>query len=119
VPIKTGYLTIREVVKSVLNSEVQFYDRPTQYEKFVEATENLPTNTKEQVRKAIVLDETIDHVEIGTRNPIQARIFISATSKSHINQYNDRFRNENGVSYDFELEHGLWLAIWECQLVFA
>ena len=111
VPIKTGYLTIREVVKSVLNSEVQFYDRPTQYEKFVEATENLPTNTKEQVRKAIVLDETIDHVEIGTRNPIQARIFISATSKSHINQYNEQFRNEDGVSYDFELEHGLWLAI--------
>lgn len=104
-------MTIREVVNSVLNSEVQFYDRPTQYEKFVEATENLPTNTKEQVRKALVLDETIDHVEIGTRNPIQARIFISATSKSHINQYNERFRNEDGVSYDFELEHGLWLAI--------
>ncbi|BBD62538.1 hypothetical protein NIES2109_53830 [Nostoc sp. HK-01] len=111
VPVKTGYLTIREVVKSVLNSELQFYDRLTQYEKFVEGTENLPTNLKDQARKAIVLDETIDDIKIGTINPLHARIFISATSKSHINQYNDQFRNEDGISYDFALEHGLWLSI--------
>ncbi|MCF3626805.1 ATP-binding protein [Planktothrix agardhii 1801] len=112
VEIRTGYLTIREVVNSVLNSNFQqFYDRPKEYEMFVKSTENLPTTIREQARKAIVLDETIDDVEIGTRNPIHARIFISATSKSHINQYNDRFRNEDGVSYDFALEHGLWLAI--------
>ncbi|YAF98026.1 MAG: ATP-binding protein [Nodularia sp. CChRGM 3473] len=111
VSIKPGYLTIREVVKSVLNSELQFYERPTQYEKLIEATENLPTNSKEQVRKAIVLDEIIDDVKIGIKNPLHARIFISATSKSHINQFNDQFRNEDGVSYDFALEHGLWLAI--------
>ena len=112
VEIRTGYLTIREVVNSVLNSNFQqFYDRPKEYEMFVKSTENLPTTIREQARKAIVLDETIDDVEIGTRNPIHARIFISATSNSHINQYNDRFRNEDGVSYDFALEHGLWLAI--------
>ncbi|MEH1971122.1 ATP-binding protein [Nostoc sp.] len=111
VPLKTGYLTIREVVKSVLNSELQFYDRLTQYEKFVEGTENLPTNLRDQARKAIVLDETIDDIKIGTINPLHARIFISATSKSHINQYNDQFRNEDGISYDFALEHGLWLSI--------
>ncbi|MEH2442783.1 ATP-binding protein [Nostoc sp.] len=112
VAIETGYLTIREVVNSVLNSDFQqFYDRPNQYEIFVKSTENLPTTIREQARKAIVLDEIIDDVEIGTRNPLHARIFISATSKSHINQYNDRFRNEDGISYDFALEHGLWLAI--------
>lgn len=111
VPIKTGYLTIREVVKSVLNSELQFYDRLIEYEKFVELTENLPTNSRDQVRKAIVLDETIDDIKIGTINPLNARIFISATSKSHINQYNEQFRNKDGISYDFALEHGLWLSI--------
>jgi len=110
--IKTGYLTIREVVDSVLNSNfLQFYDRPKEYETFVKNTEKLPINTREQVRKAIVLDEVIDDVKIGTINPLHARIFISATSKSHINQYNDKFRNEDGVSCDFALEHGLWLAI--------
>ncbi|MFH7028769.1 MAG: ATP-binding protein [Heteroscytonema crispum UTEX LB 1556] len=112
VAIETGYLTIREVVNSVLNSDYQqFYNRPNQYEIFVKSTENLPTTIREQARKVIVLDETIDDVKIGTRNPLHARIFISATSKSHINQYNDRFRNEDGVSSDFALEHGLWLAI--------
>ncbi|MEH1904594.1 MAG: hypothetical protein V7L04_25110 [Nostoc sp.] len=109
--IETGYLTVRQVVKSVLNSEVQFYDRPNQYEKFVEATENLPIHTKEQARKVIVLDEIIDNVKIGIKNPLYARILISATSKSHINQYNEKFRNEDSISYDFALEHGLWLAI--------
>lgn len=111
IPIKTGYLTTREVVKSVLKSEDQFYDRPSEYEKFVEITDKLPINVKEQARKAIVLDEKIDNVEIGTRNPIHARIFISATSKSHISQFNERFRNDDGISPDFELQHGLWLSI--------
>lgn len=111
IPIKTGYLTTREVVQSVLKSESQFYDIPTEYEKFIELTEKLPANAKEQARKAIVLDEKIDHIEIGIRNPIHARIFISATSKSHISQFNENFRNEDGISSDFQLEHGLWLAI--------
>jgi hypothetical protein len=111
VEIKTGYLTIREVVNSVLNSNYQqFFDRDA-YEMFVKQTEILPITIREQARKAIVLDEIIDDVKIGKINPLHSRIFISATSKSHINQYNDRFRHENGVSYDFALEHGLWLAI--------
>lgn len=111
IPIKTGYLTIREVVQSVLKSEGQFYERPTEYENFIKVTENLPINAKEQARKAIVLDEKIDNIEIGTRNPIHARVFISATSKSHISLFNERFRNKDGISSDFQLEHGLWLAI--------
>ena len=111
VEINTGYLTIREVVNSVLNSNFQqFFDREA-YEMFVQQTEILPITIREQARKAIVLDEIIDDVKIGKINPLHARIFISATSKSHINQYNDKFRNEDGVSYDFALEHGLWLSI--------
>ena len=113
IPIKTGYLTTREVVKSVLKSEDQFYDRPSEYEKFVEITDKLPINVKEQARKAIVLDEKIDNVEIGTRNPIHARIFISATSKSHISQFNERFRNDDGISPDFELSpKGFQSSLW-------
>ncbi|OKH39388.1 hypothetical protein NIES2119_06515 [[Phormidium ambiguum] IAM M-71] len=108
---KTGYLTIREVVKSVLNSDSQFYDRITQYEQLVQATSVLPITAQELARKAIVLEEKIDNIKIGKRNPLDARIIISATSKSHINQFNERFRNQDDISFDFELQHGLWLSI--------
>lgn len=111
VEVKTGYLTIREVVKSVLNSDSQSYDRLTQYEPLVQATSVLPTTAQDLARKAIVLEEKIEDIKIGIRNPLDARIIISATSKSHINQFNERFRNQNEMSFDFELQHGLWLSI--------
>ncbi|HEY9802228.1 MAG TPA: ATP-binding protein [Leptolyngbyaceae cyanobacterium] len=111
VPIATGYLTTREVVNSVLSSDSQFYKRHEYEMAIINNTEKLPTNVRELARKAIVLDETIDNVEIGSRNPLHARIFISATSKTHINKYNEKFKNEDGISSDFVLEHGLWLAI--------
>lgn len=111
VEVKTGYLTIREVVKSVLNSDSQSYDRLTQYETLVQATSVLPTTAQDLARKAIVLEEKIDSIKIGKRNPLEARVIISATSKSHINQFNERFRNQNEMSFDFELQHGLWLSI--------
>jgi hypothetical protein len=113
IDINTGYLTIREVIKTVLQSEGQFYNRTTEYEKLVEATEPLPITAKDLARKAVLLEEKLDNIKIGKRNPLHARIFISATSKSHINLFNERFKNkdEDDVPYDFELEHGLWLAI--------
>ncbi len=111
VDINPGYLAVREIVKTVLNSDGQFYDRNIQYEPLVKATAGLPTAAQDLARKAIVLEEKIDDVTIGTRNPLHARIFISATSKSHINEFNDRFRNKGDISSDFNLEHGLWLAI--------
>ena len=111
VDINPGYLAVREIVKTVLNSDGQFYERHTQYEPLVNATAGLPTTAQDFARKAIVLEEKIDHVTIGKRNPLHVRIFISATSKSHINQFNERFRNKDDISSDFNLEHGLWLAI--------
>ncbi|MBD2045011.1 ATP-binding protein [Coleofasciculus sp. FACHB-64] len=111
VNIKTGYLAVKEIVNTVLNSDSQFYDRPTQYELLVKATAALPTVAQDLARKAIVLEEKIDNVRIGERNPLNVRVFISATSKSHINEFNERFRNKDDISSDFNLEHGLWLAI--------
>ncbi len=109
--VATGSLTTREIVSDVLNSsENQFYSR-NEYEPIVEATENIPLSAKDQARKAILLDEKINHVSIGARNPLTARILISATSKSHINQYNQRFKTQDGNSSDFTVEHGIWLAI--------
>ena len=109
--IATGYLITREIVSEVLNlSENQFYSR-SKYEPIIEATKDISFSAKDQARKAILLDEKIDHISIGARNPLKARILISATSKSHINQYNQRFKTQEGTSSDFTIEHGIWLAI--------
>ncbi|MEO1377769.1 MAG: hypothetical protein AAFW70_26525 [Cyanobacteria bacterium J06635_10] len=109
--ITTGYLTTREIVSQVLNSsENQFYSR-SKYEPIVEATETIALTYRDQARKAILLDEKIHRMSIGARNPLKARILISATSKSHINQYNQRFKSQDGTSSDFTIEHGIWLAI--------
>jgi hypothetical protein len=108
---KTGYLTTREIVSDVLNSsQNQFYNREL-YESLVNATEQLPRSSKDQARKAILLEEKIKNVLIGTRNPLKARVLISATSKTHINHYNERFKGQEGLSSDFAIDHGLWLSI--------
>lgn len=111
--VATGYLTTREIVSDVLNSsENQFYNI-SEYETIVKVTEKLSISAKDQTRKAILLDEKIDIASIGTKNSLTARILISATSKTHINQYNNRFKTSDidGISSDFSIEHGIWLAI--------
>lgn len=110
VEINTGYLTTREIVREVLNSENQFYDRETQYEPLVAATIALPVTAQEAARKTILLDEKVSNVVIGERSPITARMYISATSKSHINKYNERLNADDGDP-DLTIEHGVWLSI--------
>ena len=111
--VDTGYLTTREIVSDVLNSSKNQFYSISKYEPIVEATKDIPLSGKDQARKAILLDEKIDSASIGTNNSLTARILISATSKTHINQYNQRFKTSDidGISSDFSIEHGIWLAI--------
>lgn len=106
-----GYLTTREVVKSVLNSEQLFYDRPSLYEAVISATEGLTKTGQDHARKAVILEEKIDELQIGERKPLAIRLLIYATSKSHINQFNERFLDAETNSSDFQIQHGIWLAI--------
>lgn len=111
IDVPTGYLTTREIVSDVLNSsENQFYNKH-EYEVIVNATERIPRSAQDQARKAILLEEKLDNVSIGTRNPLNSRVLISATSKTHINQYNERFKYQDNIQSDFSIEHGVWLAI--------
>jgi hypothetical protein len=109
--IKPGYLTIREIVREVIGNEQSFYDRLGEYENFIKLGDSKFSQIqKEAAFKANLLDEKIDEIEIGSKNPLSARIFISATSKNFINEFNKRFNN-NVISTNFEIEHGCWLAI--------
>jgi len=110
VPIEPGFLTTREICKDVLNTETQFYDRLA-YEKWIQETEQLPINIKDQARRAILIEEKIPDISIGERSPFECRILISATSKNNINTYNQRFPIDESQSYDFSLSHGSWLSI--------
>ncbi len=108
----TGYLTIREIVKKHLNdNEDRFYNISDYENSIIKLTNDHPRIMQEQIRKAVLLDEKIDDIQIGTRNPLNVRFWIFATSKLHINQFNERFFNKETNSYDFEIKHGVWLAI--------
>ncbi|MBE9117697.1 ATP-binding protein [Lusitaniella coriacea LEGE 07157] len=107
VELPTGYLTTREIVKEVLKNDNMIYSRQD-YEPIIKATETIPRNPRDQARKAILIEEKIDEVKIGERNPLTARFYIAATSKSHINTYNEKLKS---TGEDYQIEHGLWLAI--------
>lgn len=107
VELPTGYLTTREIVKEVLKNDNMIYSRQD-YEPIIKATETIPRNPRAQARKAILIEEKIDEVKIGERNPLTARFYIAATSKSHINTYNEKLKS---TGEDYQIEHGLWLAI--------
>ncbi|MFQ2658967.1 ATP-binding protein [Aeromonas caviae] len=107
ISIPTGYLTTREIIKEVLSTEQQFYTLE-QYKPIIDATINLPQSSQDQARRAVLLESVIMDVEIGTRNKIKANFYISATSKSLINIFNDSIKIPD---FDFEVQHGLWLSI--------
>ncbi len=111
VNVPVGHLSIREVVKDALGTEGQFYDMSIF--KGMEdtlANANLPQQQRDLALKAILIQEKQDSVQIGVRNPIAARVLLTATSKTHLNAYNERL-NRDGPADAFAVEHGLWLSI--------
>ncbi|WP_017658900.1 ATP-binding protein [Baaleninema simplex] len=108
----TGYLTIREIVKEHLkNNEDRFYNIFDYENKIIKITNDFSRTIQNQIRKVVLLEEKIDGIQIGSRNPLNVRFLIYATSKLHINQFNERFLDKEADSYDFEIKHGVWLAI--------
>lgn len=108
----TGYLTTREIVNEHLkNNEDRFYKISDYENQIIKLTNNLSRTIQDQLRKAVLLEEKIDGIQVGSRNPLNVRLLIYATSKLHINKFNDRFIDKETDSYDFEIKHGVWLAI--------
>lgn len=104
--IDSGYLTTREIVKRVFNNtEPQFYDKAS-YESLILATSQIPDSSKDSARKAILLDHIEKDVKIGSKNPLLADMYFSATSKLNVNNF------VNKVGSDLiNIPHGIWLSI--------
>jgi hypothetical protein len=98
------------LVGKVLHSDDLFYDMPSGYEPIINITEKMPVVAQDQARKAILIDCKLCNVKIGDRNQLDARFYITSTSKSHINSFNENFLYDK-EEYDYQVEHGVWLAI--------
>ncbi|MFJ7850736.1 ATP-binding protein [Peribacillus sp. NPDC097206] len=108
VPMKTGHLTIREIISKMYPSG-NFYDIGA-YNTFVAATEHLDQSAKKVARKAMLVDGKYSNISVGTVNPLNVNIYIAMTSKSHLGTYNDKFPNDDQHEKVF-VENGIWLSI--------
>lgn len=107
--VPVGYLSIREVVKSVVGAETQFHEM-SHFMKMEAALATLPQQQKDQALKSLLIQELIENASIGARAPIVARALLIATSKFHLNTFNERL-DQNDPTDGFSIEHGLWLSI--------
>ncbi|MDD3597558.1 ATP-binding protein [Sulfuricurvum sp.] len=112
--VQAGYLTHREIIKTLIPHEDRLYDIESEFSPLVKVTERLPLRQQNEARRVVLLDTAIENVQIGARNSLNARLYLIATSKDHLNDYNrkileidDRDKDNNS----FFIENGLWLAI--------
>ena len=106
--ISPGYLNNREILTSLYGT-TNCYDINT-YDIFIKQTEHLDTAAKKVARKTTLIDGTFTNLSIGKTNPLNVRLYICSTSKTHLNEYTKKFdisHNEETIS----AENGLWLSI--------
>jgi hypothetical protein len=112
VPVTNSFLTTREIVQILFPTETRLLDIDQDFQPLVALSESMPESQKNDVRRCVLLDKKIQNVQIGTNAPLTARIFISCTSKEHLNKYNeDILLRAPGVEGGFLIENGLWLAL--------
>ena len=111
IEISSRYLTIYEITKKVMKDREQLFYSMDTYEQFIVATEQLPRVPQDQARRSTLLYKLIDNISIGERNSLNVRLYIVATSKQNINDYNSCFRSQGELDSDYEIENGVWLSI--------
>ncbi|MFL0489238.1 ATP-binding protein [Bacillus sp. 179-I 2A5 NHS] len=111
IPIENKYLTTREIIEKIVPKETRLYDISTDYNEIIKITERMPERQANEARKATLLDQKIIDIQIGTINPLSARLYISATSKENLNAYERKIGLDGNNFNDFAVSNGLWLAI--------
>ncbi|WP_079480583.1 ATP-binding protein [Halobacillus salinus] len=108
VVVETKYLTTREIIISDRGSR-RVMDITQQFEPVVEATKDLPMKQANDARKVVLLDKIIKDVKIGSRNPLNARVYLASTSKENLNKH----AKELGLSEEDDsiVSNGLYLAL--------
>lgn len=105
-----GHLWTRDIVQEVLPNTQRAFELDSYETTIVAATETLDDLGKYTARRCDLLDLKAQTVTIGQRNPIHARLYCAATSKTHLNDYNTTHLNLNEES-SFLVDNGIWLAI--------
>lgn len=115
--IENKYLSTRDIIKKLMPSEQRLYDMDKEFKAYLLMTDRLPEAQKTTARKCILLDTKIENIKIGTSKPINARVYLAATSKENLNSYYEEIGfkgivDESGeVIGQFKINNGLWLAI--------
>ncbi|EJV56050.1 hypothetical protein IEO_05551 [Bacillus wiedmannii] len=108
VPIETGHLTTREMVKKMYPAG-NFYDIDA-YDSFIDVTKHLDQSARKVARKAMLIDGKYTNVRVGVINPLSVNIYIAETSKAHLGTYNDKFPNNDRYE-KLLVKNGIWLSI--------
>lgn len=106
--IKPGYMSNKEIIQLLYNP-IHTYTLEN-FKQFIEHTEHLTADAKKTARKTTLIDTVVNNVTIGSTNPLTVRFYISATSKSHLNEYTKKL-NYMCNPDEMEVTNGLWLSI--------
>jgi hypothetical protein len=109
--VEAKFLGVREVVKRTLHSVQAFYDIDTEYPDVLKISEKMSESQRDSARKANLLDGFYKSQTIGINGGLMARIQISATSKEHLNKFNQEINTPNDSNASLEYRNGVWLAI--------
>lgn len=108
--VKNSFLSTREMVQQIY-PEKSMYNME-RYEKFVNDTEHLNDAAKSITRNCTLIDISLNNVDIGIRNSLNSRMYIAATSKNVLNQYNSEIlKLENEDIENTYAQNGIWLCI--------
>ena len=107
--INSGYLTTKELIEREFNKD-NFFSVEEYTDWYNQTEKNLNGDAKERARSVLLIDCKKEDIIIGTQDALNARFYMTSTSKNHLNEYTKKFPNEQGID-NLRVENGIWLAI--------
>ena len=109
--VEPKFLDVREVVERTLKSSQMFYNIDTEYPDVLKISESMADSQRDSARRSNLLEGTYKDQKIGVVGGLLARIQISATSKEHLNKFNEEINTASDPNASLEYRNGVWLAI--------
>jgi len=109
--VEPKFLAVREVVECTLKSAQAFYNIDTEYPDVLKISEKMADSQRESARRSNLLDGTYKEQKVGAAGGLLARVYISATSKEHLNKFNEEINTASDPNASLEYRNGVWLAI--------
>lgn len=109
--VEPKFLGVREVVERTLKSSQAFYDIDSEYPDVLKISEKMADAQRDLARRANLLDGTYKDQKIGVMGGLAARVQITATSKEHLNRFNEVINAASDPNASLDYRNGVWLAI--------